>query len=278
MLTYRQRRPARCVGIAPSPSPSTITSTSTSTITSTITSTGLPPGPSSAPDGCAPWTTLQFSHRRFLPTSAWTNQSSCVGYTPTPPSHPSLRISSSTTRGSSASSLPGDDAEVARVPEGVLAVRRHVVTLLAEHLVELPAAVSADDLDARSRVLLGERAQQAEQAIIERVDLAGRPVGDERVEARLRGRLGVEREELAGVHLIEGREERRVVVDVDGGSLPLGQPPAVQDRTLGTGRIRSQSRRRHRGEKHGGGLRVQAHAFIVAAGRQRSRVGVPWPA
>src|SRR4051794_8702184 len=71
----------------------------------------------------------------------------------------------------------GDDAEIAGVPKGVLAMRSDVVPLLAHHLVELRAAVAAHELDAGSRMLLRERAEQIEQPRIEVMAFAGDTVG-----------------------------------------------------------------------------------------------------
>ena len=69
------------------------------------------------------------------------------------------------------------------MPERVLAVRRHVVALLAHRLVQLRAAVPAHELDARRGVLPRERPQQVEQARVERVAFARHAIGEERREA-----------------------------------------------------------------------------------------------
>src|SRR5260221_9523319 len=75
----------------------------------------------------------------------------------------------------------GDDAEVARVAERVLAMRRDVVPLLAQHLVELGATVAADELDPRSDVLRGELPEQPEEALVQRMPRAGDPIREQRL-------------------------------------------------------------------------------------------------
>ena len=151
--------------------------------------------------------------------------------------------------------------------ERVLAVRGDVVALLAEHLVELRAAVAAHELDARARVLGGEGAQEQEEVLVERVPVSRDPVGDEIVEARL-GRRERDRARRArpcaparGSRAREGRPS--VVLGGRPSSWRVAAPCAT--RGFGERRVGGQRARRHRREHHRRDLRAQAQAGSSAS-------------
>src|SRR5262249_27225068 len=74
------------------------------------------------------------------------------------------------------------DANVDRLAERMLAVRRDVMALLAHHLVPLGAAVAGDELDSSPRVSGRDRAETCEEASIHRDAPLQASVFDERRE------------------------------------------------------------------------------------------------